>query len=52
MAKPDKNTISDEEWARLQESAAKANPHLTGFGADAVKARKRDAEQRGRARDN
>lgn len=50
MAKP--NTISDDEWRRLQAAAEKANPQLGGFSAEAVKARQQSKQQRDRARDN
>ncbi|MFC5833261.1 hypothetical protein, partial [Nonomuraea insulae] len=40
------NTISDQQWARLQENARKANPHLDRFSKlEAIKHRKQSAQQ-------
>lgn len=47
------NTISDEKWRQIQESAAKANPHLLSFtDPEAVKKRKLTAEQKRKANQN
>lgn len=40
------NTITDQQWARLQASACKANPRLDCFSApEAVERRKQSAQQ-------
>jgi hypothetical protein len=47
----DPNTISDDDWADLQDRAAKSNPRAFFVGdKQATAARLRDQEQRRRAR--
>ncbi|HUR02501.1 MAG TPA: hypothetical protein VM347_08175 [Nonomuraea sp.] len=46
MSSTSPNTITDQEWQRLQERARKANPDLDHFShPEAVKRRKQSAQQ-------